>query len=93
MIDAAALRKFIRKVGGFTYSDLLGTCALEVYGEWNRLHDSTDKQKISLWLPMNVRQRASEGFGNGTSRIRVYATYSRNASLIEKCREVRRQIE
>ena len=92
-IDATPLRKLIRKIGGFTYSDLLATTALEVYTRWNRLHGASDHQKISLWLPINVRQRASEGFGNGTSRIRVYATYSRDASLVEKCREVRRQIE
>ena len=92
-IEATPLRKLIRKVGGFTYSDLLATCALEVYAEWNGLHGSRDSQKVSLWLPINVRQRASEGFGNGTSRIRVYVTYSKDASLVEKCREVRRQIE
>jgi hypothetical protein len=93
VIDATHLRKSIRKTGGFTYSDLLATCALEVYAEWNRLHKPDDNQRISLWLPMNVRQRASEGFGNGTSRIRVYATYARDASLVEKCHDVRRQIE
>ena len=92
-IDATHLRKSIRSVGGFTYSDLLATCALEVYAEWNRLHKPDDNQRISLWLPMNVRQRPSEGFGNGTSRIRVYATYARDASFVEKCRDVRRQIE
>jgi hypothetical protein len=93
VIDATHLRKSTRKVGGFTYSDLLATCALEVYAEWNRLHKPDDNQKVSLWLPMNVRQRVSEGFGNGTSRIRVYATFARDASIVEKCRDVRRQIE
>ncbi len=93
VIDAAHLRKSIRNAGGFTYNDLLATCALEVYAEWNRLHKPGNSPRISLWLPMNVRQRASEGFGNGTSRIRVYATYARDDSLVEKCREVRRQIE
>ena len=93
VIDATHLRKSIRNVGGFTYSDLLATCALDAYAEWNRLHKHDDNQRISLWMPMNVRQRPSEGFGNGTSRIRVYATYARDASLVEKCRDVRRQIE
>jgi len=41
---------------------------------------------------MNVRRKAAEGFGNGTSRIRIYARYDSNARLIEKCREVRRQV-
>ena len=93
VIDATDLRKSVRNAGGFTYNDLLATCALEVYAEWNRLHKPDDNQRISLWLPINVRQRPSEGFGNGTSRIRVYATYASEASFVEKCRDVRRQIE
>lgn len=93
VVDATPLRKSTRKIGGFTYSDLLATCALEVYAEWNHMHEASSSPKISLWLPMNVRQRPSEGFGNGTSRIRVYATYQREATLVEKCREVRRQVE
>ena len=92
VIDAIQLRRLIRKMGGFTYSDLLATCALEVYAQWNRLHESSS-QKISLWLPINVRQRPAVGFGNGTSRIRIYRRYAEDASLAEKCREVRRQIE
>lgn len=41
---------------------------------------------------MNIRRNSGEGFGNGTSRIRVYARYDPDARLIEKCREVRRQV-
>ena len=40
---------------------------------------------------MNVRQESREGFGNGTSRIRVYANYD-DVSVIEKCRAVRQQV-
>jgi len=93
VIDATQLRRLIRKIRGFTYSDLLATCALEVYAQWNRLHESGKSQKISLWLPINVRQRPAVGFGNGTSRIRIYRRYAEGASFAEKCREVRRQIE
>jgi hypothetical protein len=93
VIDATQLRGLIRKMGGFTYSDLLATCALEVYAQWNHLHESSKTQKISLWLPINVRQRPAVGFGNGTSRIRIYRTYEEGASLAEKCREIRRQIQ
>jgi hypothetical protein len=49
-------------------------------------------QKIGLWVPMNIRRNSGEGFGNGTSRIRVYARYDPDAKLIEKCRAVRRQV-
>jgi hypothetical protein len=29
--------------------------------------------RIGLWLPVNIRERAAAGFGNGTSRIRVHS--------------------
>lgn len=80
------LQKACRRAGGFTYHDLLATCTLDVLRYWNN-----KRSKIGLWVPMNVRQASSEGFGNGTSRIRVYANYD-DTSLIEKCRAVRRQV-
>ncbi|HEX3251989.1 MAG TPA: hypothetical protein VHS05_21310, partial [Pyrinomonadaceae bacterium] len=69
------------------YHDLLAACALEVITEWNN-----KKSKIGLWVPMNVRREARVGFGNGTSRIRVYANYDGKLSLTEKCRAVREQV-
>ncbi len=89
---ATDLRKGCRTTGGFTYNDLLATCALEVFTRWNRARGDMRKPKIGLWLPVNVRQQSSVGFGNGTSRIRLYARYADNASLVDKCREVRRQV-
>jgi hypothetical protein len=41
---------------------------------------------------MNIRSRSFAGFGNGTSRIRLYARYDESAPLVEKAREVRRQV-
>ncbi len=82
----------VAKVRGFTYNDLLATCALEVFAQWNRGHCNGRRQKIGLWLPVNIRQKSSAGFGNGTSRIRLYARYSDRASLADKCREIRRQV-
>lgn len=87
---AAELQKACRGAGGFTYNDLLATCTLEVLSQWNHAHSCG--AKIGLWVPMNVRRRARGGFGNGTSRIRLYARYKTDVSLIEKCREVRRQV-
>jgi hypothetical protein len=87
---ASDLQKAVRKAGGFTYSDLLATCALNLLYHWNRQHD--DGRKIGLWVPMNVRRESTAGFGNGTSRIRIYARFKLDASFIEKCREVRRQV-
>ena len=115
---AKELLKACRQVGGFTYNDLLATCTLEVFAEWNncrggppwppviahrsclderaategRPYNHSRKSKIGLWVPMNIRRETTEGFGNGTSRIRLYARYNKDASLVEKCREVRRQV-
>ena len=99
------LQRACKRAGGFTYNDLLATCTLEVLSGWNTSHnncrggtpwpplaDIFDKSKIGLWMPMNIRRESGTGFGNGTSRIRLYARYKYNASLIEKCREVRRQV-
>lgn len=86
------LRQACRRTGGFTYSDLLATCVLETYSEWNNRHIHNGRPKVGLWLPMNIRSRSFAGFGNGTSRIRLYARYPASASLVEKAREVRRQV-
>jgi len=91
-IAATDLRKGCRRTGGFTYNDLLATCALEVFTRWNRDRGGARELKIGLWLPVNVRQKSSVGFGNGTSRIRLYARYADEASLADKCREIRRQV-
>ncbi len=81
------LQKACRRLRGFTYHDLLATCVLESLVHWNG-----PKCKIGLWVPMNVRRESRAGFGNGTSRIRVYANYDRDAPLVEKCRAVRQQV-
>ena len=86
------LQRACRRAGGFTYSDLLATCTLEIFSAWNHKHTTNGRPRVGLWLPMNIRRRSNEGFGNGTSRIRLYARYSPSASLIDKAREVRRQV-
>lgn len=88
----ADLQRACRRAGDFTYSDLLATCTLEVFSQWNHQHKQNGRPRVGVWLPVNIRRRSSEGFGNGTSRIRLYARYSPSASLIDKAREVRRQV-
>ena len=90
--EADGLRKKCREQRVFTYNDLLATAALEVFSRWNREQSCQDTPRIGLWLPVNIRTRSNEGFGNGTSRIRIYASYPHTMSFIDKCREVRRQI-
>lgn len=86
------LQRASRRAGGFTYSDLLATCTLEVFSQWNSQHTKNGRPRVGLWLPMNIRRRSTGGFGNGTSRIRLYARYSPSTSLVDKAREVRRQV-
>ena len=81
-----------RRARGFTYSDLLATCALEVFSQWNRKYEQRQKQQIGLWYPLNIRGNPTSGFGNGTSRIRLYARYPREASFSDKAREIREQV-
>jgi hypothetical protein len=89
---ATDLRRACRRARGFTYSDLLATCALEVFKQWNQKHTPKIEPKIGLWLPVNIRRQFSNGFGNGTSRIRLYARYPQAMSLADKAREARKQI-
>ncbi len=91
-IPATDLRRRCPRVGRFTYNDLLATCALEVFSLWNRGHSNRASQNVALWLPINIRQHSSAGFGNGTSRIRLYASYAKGSSLTDKCREIHRQV-
>jgi len=91
-IAGADLREGCRRVADFSYNDLLATCALQLFTKWNRLHGNGQRSRVGLWLPVNIRPRSVAGFGNGTSRIRLYAHDDDRASMLEKCREVRRQI-
>jgi hypothetical protein len=91
-IDAGSLRRLCRRAGGFTYNDLLATCLLEILVRWNAQHGSKNPRNVSLWFPVNVRVNPTLGFGNGSSRIRIYSCYDESSSLIDKCRSVRRQV-
>lgn len=79
----------------FRGADALATAALETLLEWNCAHGARSR-RVGLWLPVNIRERQAKGFGNGTSRIRIYprqsGSDSGNQSFGDKCRETRRQI-
>jgi len=90
IFEATGLKEHCRKAGGFSYNDLLAVCALQVLIAWNELHK--DSSHVGLWVPINIRQRSNVGFGNGTSRIRIYPRYERQSSFVEKAREIRRQV-
>ena len=86
------LQRGCRRARGFTYNDLLAACTLTVLSEWNQRHDHPRSQKIGLWYPLNIRRNPGSGFGNATSRVRVYARFPPGASIAEKAREVRKQL-
>jgi hypothetical protein len=90
--SANDLRHGCRRARGFTYSDLLATCTLEVLSQWNRKHEAKAQYKIGLWYPLNIRGSSKPFFGNGTSRIRLYAQFPPHASLIDRAREIRKQV-
>ena len=91
-IESLLSRRCSKTANGFTYNDLLLTCALEALIQWNRLRGHRGR-KVGLWLPLDIRKRSFSGFGNGISRIRIYASYSEKLSFIQKCQHVRRQID
>jgi hypothetical protein len=86
------LRGRCRQAHGFTYSDLLATSTLEVLSQWNQKHQPQTTHKIALWYPLNIRRNSTSGFGNGTSRIRLYARFPPHTSLFDKTRAVREQV-
>ena len=89
--EGAILKQLCRRIGGFTYNDLLAACALEVLINWNA--SAKNGSQVGLWLPMNIRSESSSGFGNGTSRIRIYPRYDHRSSFVEKALEVRKQVK
>jgi len=89
-LDAAAWRRRILAVDGLRYNDVLAGTLLETMAQWNRAHqDPTDA--LSLWFPINIRTEAFSGFGNGSSRVRIYRRDP--LSLLEQCQSVREQLQ
>lgn len=89
--DATELKTKCRRAGGFTYNDLLATCTLETFVEWNREHNGS--ADVGLWFPVNIRRGSVNGFGNGTSRIRLYPRWDKRDCIADKARSVRSQIK
>lgn len=50
------------RFGEFTINDVLSLAILK----------SLPIERKSLWVPVNIREKAWEGFGNGLSRMRIY---------------------
>ena len=91
-VRASDLSGLSRDKEGFTYNDVLIACVLDTLHWWNSRHGATGR-KTGVWLPMNIREDPFRGFGNGTSRIRVYRRFSGDDTLQSKCRLIRSQID
>ncbi len=91
-VDAGPIRAVVRDWAGVTYNDFLATHYLEALAEWNRQHDRLDT-RMSVWLPINIRQQAFVGFGNGSSRIRVYRDALPEGDTRARCEGFRAQVE
>jgi hypothetical protein len=86
------LQSHVREVGGFSYDDMLLTCAFETFNRWNRRHNLSRQGELCIWRPVDVRVNPGTGFGNGSSRLCVHDRYPSEASLLHKCRYVGRQV-
>ena len=77
----------------FTYNDILVACTLQAFWLWNRARDHRGGGRIGVWLPMNIRQQSQVGFGNGSSRIRIFREANGRVSLKDLCYSVRLQVD
>jgi hypothetical protein len=90
-LEAEPLRAAVACVPDVTYNDLLACSWLETLIRWNAAHGARH-DNLALWLPVNIRQHAFSGFGNGSSRIRVYGRWERAADATARCTLFRKQV-
>jgi len=77
---------------GLSHNDLLCAVLLVSLREWERELPDFERRRRGLWIPANVRKEPRAGFGNGTSRIRVYDRDGDKTSFADIAREVRAQV-
>jgi len=87
-VESAPIRDALKSIDGVTYNDYLAAQYLQAMKEWNADHDRPSS-RLSVWLPMNIREQAFVGFGNGSSRVRVYADAIQGDNAKERSREFR----
>jgi NRPS condensation-like uncharacterized protein len=90
-LKADVFRRAVEDHKDITYNDLLIAVILDVYYRWNLTHEASTT-RIALWCPVNIRTAPFMGFGNGSSRIRIYPRLSHDSPLLKRCQEVRTQI-
>jgi hypothetical protein len=80
-----------QKVEGITTNDILSASILQTMVDWNIAH-GVHSNKMGLWVPMNIRRQAFVGFGNGSSRIRIYADKMHAETPAERYQKIREQV-
>ena len=93
VVPSSALRGRAAADTGFTYNDLLSACAFDAITQWNTQRQGQRAQQLGLWLPTNIRVAPLDGFGNGSSRIRVYNRFNAAGSFADRARSIRRQVQ
>jgi len=91
VIEIDKFENFLAQNDGCTYNDLLTATALKAAQKWNQDH-SQKARRISVWLPVNIREKPFNGFGNGSSRIRIYADPASSKDLVAFSKNVRHQV-
>jgi hypothetical protein len=77
--------------GGFTFNDVLGAAALSALRRFQQGHGA-ETRDLSLWFPINVREDPWSGFGNGSSRIRIYGRHLNGPTIGDRARAFREQV-
>ncbi len=90
-LDASHHVMVKERVEGVTTNDILSASILKTMVDWNLKH-GVQANKMGLWVPMNIRRQAFVGFGNGSSRIRIYADKMQAETPDERYRKVREQV-
>ena len=90
-VDAVAVRAAAERISDATMNDVLALHCLETMKEWNRVHGRSST-RMGLWLPMNIRVNPFDGFGNGSSRIRVYGDSIDADAFHERVVQFRQQV-
>lgn len=78
---------------GFTYNDYLTAIVLKSMKEWEIERTKDPGRRICLWLPVNIRKHPFEGFGNGSSRLKIYNRYPIDMSVSVLALKIREQVK
>jgi hypothetical protein len=71
----------------FTYNDKIVASILKGIRRWDK-----SILKASLWMPVNIRKNSYVGFGNGSSRVRIYDHTKENESIEILAKNIRTQV-